>query len=54
MGALCGGCDDASGPVRVWGTMTAFRMLRSPPLGGAMPSAVFPEEAGSLEQKRVR
>lgn len=28
-------------------------MLRSLPLGGAMPSAVFPEEADILEQRGV-
>lgn len=28
-----------------------FRMLRSPPLGGARPSAAFPEEADILEKR---
>lgn len=32
----------------------AFRMLRSLPLGGATPFAVFPEEADTLEQRGFR
>lgn len=54
MGALWGGCDDASGPVRVWGMVKGFRMWRSLPLGGAMPFAVFPEEAETLEGGGIR
>lgn len=51
MGALWGGCDDASGPVLVWVMTNGFRTLRSLPLGGAIPSAVSPEAADTLEHK---
>lgn len=53
MGALWGGCDDASGPVLVRVMTNGFRMLQSPPLGGAIPSAVFPEEADTLEYRET-
>lgn len=46
--ALWGGGDDASGPVRVGGMTKGFRTSRSPPRGGATPSAALPEEAGTL------
>lgn len=51
MGALWGGCDDASGPVLVRVMTNSFKKLQSPPLGGAIPSAVSPEEAETLEQR---
>lgn len=53
MGSLWGGgCDDASGPVLVQVmTSDAFRKLQSPPLGGAIPSAVSPEEAETLQHR---
>lgn len=52
MGALKGvGCDDASGPVLVWVMANGFRRSQSPPLGGAIPSAVSPEEAETLKQR---
>ncbi len=51
MGALWGGCDDASGPVLVWAMTYGFRKLQSLPLGGAIPSAVSPEEADTLEHR---
>lgn len=54
MGALWGGCGDAGGPGRVWGMTRGFRMLRSLPRGGATPSAAFPEEADTLEQRGAR
>lgn len=51
MGALWGGCDDASGPVLVLVMANGFRKSQSPPLGGAIPSAVSPEEADTLEHR---
>lgn len=51
MGALWGGCDDASGPVLVLVMTNGFRKSQSPPLGGAIPSAVSPEEADTLEHR---
>lgn len=51
MGALWGGCDDASGPVLVRVMTNGFRTLRSLPLGGAIPSAASPEAADTLEHK---
>lgn len=53
MGAVWGGCDDASGPVLVWEMTNGFRKLQSPPLGGAIPSAVSPEEADTLQHREM-
>ena len=53
MGALWGGCDDASGPVLVWVMRNGFRMLRSRPLGGAIPSAASPEVEDTLEHRET-
>ena len=53
MGALWGGCDDASGPVLVGVKTNSFRKSQSPPLGGAIPSAVSPEEADTLEYREM-
>lgn len=53
MGALWGGCDDASGPVLVWVMTNGFRKSQSRPLGGAIPSAASPEEEESLEHREI-
>lgn len=53
MGALWGGCDDVRGPVLVWAMTNGFRKLQSPPLGGAIPSAVSPKEADTLEHRET-
>lgn len=51
MGALWGGCDDASEPVLVRVTTDSFRKLQSLPLGGTIPSAASPEVAETLEHR---
>lgn len=53
MGAHWGGCDDVRGPVLVWAMTNGFRKLQSPPLGGAIPSAVSPEVADTLEHRET-
>lgn len=53
MGTLWGGCDDASGPVLVGVKTNSFRKSQSPPLGGAIPSAVSPKEADTLEYREM-
>lgn len=51
MDALWGGGDDACGPVLFQVMTDSFRRSQSPPLGGAIPSAVSPEEADTLEHR---